>query len=216
MARITDKVPWRDNSVAGCISPAIIFPKPPKRNMLSGVKQQLYHPYLPTLRQMDMDTVLGKLPEEHCQTSTFCTKDDFNNAHFSLLGVPNKNLNGLEFTGTGQMLKKRFQRGKMTPLAPCINQIDWPCHSRAIEDWTHFVSNSGEFKLPFVDKKAEDFDSYAVRYLKPDITQCWRYCFNQNPSFYESGQQPMPNDTTNSYRSFRSPYRQANQLTPWH
>ncbi|XP_078005465.1 sperm microtubule inner protein 8 isoform X2 [Phascolarctos cinereus] len=174
MARIIDLVPWSDNSTEAYVSPAIMFPTPPRRNMLPGVKQQLYHPYLPTLRQMDMDTVIAKLPDEHCQSSTYCCKGDFDRAHFSLLGVPNKSLHGLEITGTGQMLKKRYQCGKMAPIAPSINRINWPCHTHAIEDWSHFVSASGEFKLPLVDKKVEGFSGYAVRYLKPDITQCWR------------------------------------------
>ncbi|XP_036604083.1 testis, prostate and placenta-expressed protein isoform X2 [Trichosurus vulpecula] len=174
MARIIDLVPWSDNSADVYATPAIMFPTPPKRNMLPGVKQQLYHPYLPTLRRMDMDTVIAKLPDEHCQSSSYCSKDDFNRAHFSMLAAPNKTLNGLEITGTGQTLKKRYQDGKMAPLAPGINQINWPCHTCAIEDWSHFVSSSGEFKLPLVDRKVEGFSGYAVRHLKPDVTQCWR------------------------------------------
>ncbi|XP_068943693.1 sperm microtubule inner protein 8 [Petaurus breviceps papuanus] len=196
MAQIIDLVPWSDNSTEAYATPAIMFPIPPKKNMLPGVKQQLYHPYLPTLRRMDMDTVIAKLPDEHCQSSTFCSKGDFNQAHFSLLGVPNKSLNGLEITGTGQSLKKRYQRGKMTPLVPSINQINWPSHTRAVEDWSHFVSASREFKLPLVDRRGEGLSGYAVRYLKPDITQCWRYCLNQHPSLELHGQKTLPNDTT--------------------
>ncbi|XP_074078854.1 sperm microtubule inner protein 8 [Macrotis lagotis] len=215
MARIIDLVPWTDNSVETYVSPAIMFPIPPKKNMLAGVKQQLYHPYLPTLRRMDMDTVSGRLPDEHCQSSTYCSKDDFNKAHFSLLGVPNKNLSSLDITGTGQMLKKRHRCGTLAPLAPGINHIDWPSYTHAIEDWCHFVSASGEFKLPLVDKKIEGFSGYAVRYLKPDVTQCWRYCLNQNPSLDQYGQKPLPYDTTNTFRSFSTAYSQAKYLKPW-
>ncbi|XP_072492784.1 sperm microtubule inner protein 8 isoform X2 [Notamacropus eugenii] len=216
MARIIDLVPWSDNSIEAHASPAILFPIPPKRNMLPGVKQQLYHPLLPTLRRMDMDSIIGKLPDMHCQSSTYCTKDDFNRAHFSLLGVPNKSLNGLEITGTGQMLKKRYQGGKLAPLVPGINQINWPSHTHAIEDWSHFISASGEFKLPLVDKKVESFSDYAVRYLKPDVTQCWRYCLSQNPGLDQYGQRPLATDTTNTYRSFNSPYRPVRYLQPWY
>nr|XP_020819378.1 testis, prostate and placenta-expressed protein isoform X3 [Phascolarctos cinereus] len=67
-----------------------------------------------------------------------------------------------EITGTGQMLKKRYQCGKMAPIAPSINRINWPCHTHAIEDWSHFVSASGEFKLPLVDKKGTPSEALAL------------------------------------------------------
>ena len=40
---------------------------------LPGVKEQLYHPRLPSLRRMDMDTVRHRLPDEHCRLTTPCT-----------------------------------------------------------------------------------------------------------------------------------------------
>ncbi|XP_044515291.1 testis, prostate and placenta-expressed protein [Gracilinanus agilis] len=216
MARVIDLVPWNDKCVETFVSPAIMFPVIPQKNMLPGVKQQLYHPYLPTLRRMDMDSVIGKLPEQHCRSSTYCNKDDFTRAHFNLLGIPNRRLNSLEITGTGRMLKKKYQGGKMAPLAPGINKIDWPCHTHAIEDWSRFVSAAGEFKLPLVDKTVEGFSGYAVRYLKPDVTQCWRYCLNQNPSLDQYGQKPLPYDTLNTFRSFSTAYRHVNYMEPWH
>lgn len=39
---------------------------------LAGVKHILYHPRLPTLRRMDMDTVLHKLTSTHSRHTTFC------------------------------------------------------------------------------------------------------------------------------------------------
>ena len=39
---------------------------------LAGLKQGLYHPRLPTLRKMDMDTITHKLPTEHARTTTTC------------------------------------------------------------------------------------------------------------------------------------------------
>ena len=41
---------------------------------LAGVKHELYHPLLPTLRKMDMDDVAKRLPDEHSRTSTPCTR----------------------------------------------------------------------------------------------------------------------------------------------
>ncbi|XP_063556325.1 sperm microtubule inner protein 8 isoform X3 [Gorilla gorilla gorilla] len=142
--------------------------------------------------------------------------DEFDNAHFTLLGVPSKPLQCLDITATGQKLRNRYHEGKLAPIAPGINRVDWPCFTRAIEDWSHFVSSAGEFKLPCLSKRAEGLSGYAVRYLKPDVTQSWRYCLNQNPSLDRYGQKPLPFDSLNTFRSFGSSYSRVNYLTPWH
>ncbi|KAL4685858.1 hypothetical protein H8959_001455 [Pygathrix nigripes] len=216
MARIINLVPWDDGSTHVYASPAILLPVERQRNQLAGVKQQLYHPALPTLRHMDRDTVKACLPDEHCQSATYCRKDEFDNAHFTLLGVPNKPLQCLDITATGQKLRNRYHEGKLAPIAPGINRVDWPCFTRAIEDWSHFVSSAGEFKLPCLSKRVEGLSGYAVRYLKPDVTQSWRYCLNQNPSLDRYGQKPLPFDSLNTFRSFGSSYSRVNYLTPWH
>nr|XP_008255569.2 testis, prostate and placenta-expressed protein isoform X1 [Oryctolagus cuniculus] len=153
MARIIDLVPWDDGSTHVYASPAILLPMERQRQPLAGVKQQLYHPALPTLRRMDMDTVRACLPEEHCQSSTYCRKDEFDNAHFTLLGVPNKPLQCLDITATGHKIHDRCREGKLAPIAPGINRVDWPCFTRAIEDWSRFVSSAGEFRLPCLNKR---------------------------------------------------------------
>nr|KAF6408206.1 testis, prostate and placenta expressed [Molossus molossus] len=153
MARIIDLVPWEDGSAHVYASPAILFPMERQRNQLAGVKQQLYHPALPSLRRMDMDSVRACLPDEHCQSTTYCRKDDFDNAYFTLLGVPNKPLQCLDITATGQRLRDRCREGKLVPIAPGVHRVDWPCFTRAIEDWSHFVSSAGEFKLPCPSKR---------------------------------------------------------------
>nr|XP_055188791.1 testis, prostate and placenta-expressed protein isoform X1 [Nyctereutes procyonoides] len=241
MARIIDLVPWDDGSTHMYASPAILLPVERTRNQLAGVKQQLYHPALPSLRRMDMDSVRACLSDEHCQSTTYCRKDDFDNAHFTLLGVPNKPLHCLDITATGQKLRNRYREGKLVPIAPGINRLDWPCFTRAIEDWSRFVSAAGEFKLPCPSRKGESFSGYAVRYLKPEVTQNWRrdvgagegasvplgslpphfsgprqYCLNQNPSLDRYGQKPLPFDSLNAFRRFGSIYSRVNYQTPWH
>ncbi|XP_047383262.1 testis, prostate and placenta-expressed protein isoform X4 [Sciurus carolinensis] len=175
MARIIDLVPWDDGSTHLYASPAILLPIPRQRKQLASVKQQLYHPALPTLRRMDMDSVKACLSDEHSQSSTYCRKDEFDNAHFTLLGIPNQPLHCLQdITPTGQKLHCKYREGKLVPIVPGINRIDWPSFTRAIEDWSHFVSTAGEFKLPCLNNGVERFSGYAVRYLKPDVTQNWR------------------------------------------
>nr|XP_027794780.1 testis, prostate and placenta-expressed protein isoform X1 [Marmota flaviventris] len=174
MARIIDVVPWDDGTAHVYASPAILLPIPRQRQPLASVKQQLYHPALPTLRRMDMDSVKACLPDEHCQSTTYCRKDEFDNAHFTLLGIPNQPLHCLDITPTGQKLCCKYREGKLLPIVPGINRIHWPSFTSAIEDWSHFVSTAGEFKLPCLNNKVERFSGYAVRYLKPDVTQNWR------------------------------------------
>ncbi|XP_036997367.1 testis, prostate and placenta-expressed protein [Artibeus jamaicensis] len=216
MARIIDLVPWEDGSTHVYASPAILLPMERQRNQLAGVKQQLYHPALPSLRRMDMDSVRACLSEEHCRSSTYCRKDDFDNAYFTLLGVPNKPLQCLDITATGQRLRDRCREGKLAPIAPGISRLDWPCFMRAFEDWSHFVSSAKEFRLPCSGKRAESFSGYAVRHLKPEVTQNWRYCLNQNPSLDRYGQKPLPFNSLNTFRHFGSCYSRSNYLIPWH
>uniref|UniRef100_A0A8C6RQR2 Sperm microtubule inner protein 8 n=1 Tax=Nannospalax galili TaxID=1026970 RepID=A0A8C6RQR2_NANGA len=114
------------------------------------------------------------------------------------------------------LLCQRYREGKLVPIAPGMNRVDWPCFTRAIEDWSHLVSTAGEFKLPCANKRVESFRGYAVRYLRPEVTQNWRYCLNQNPSLDRFGQKPLPFDSLNVFRHFGSHYSHINYLTPWH
>ncbi|XP_032983895.1 LOW QUALITY PROTEIN: testis, prostate and placenta-expressed protein [Rhinolophus ferrumequinum] len=216
MARIIDLVPWDDGSTHVYACPAMLLPMERPRNQLASVKQQLYHPALPSLRRMDMDSVRACLSDEHCQSTTYCCKDDFDNAYFTLLGIPNKPLQCLDVTATGRRLHDRCRQGKLASIAPGISRVDWPCFTRAIEDWSHFVSSAGEFKLPCPSKRVESFSGYAVRHLKPEVTQNWRYCLNQNPSLNRYGQQPLPFDSLNTFRHFGSHYSRVHYLTPWY
>lgn len=50
-----------------------------KRVQLAAVKEQLFHPNLPTLRRMEMDTHMQKLPDEHSRTSTTCGPGELRN-----------------------------------------------------------------------------------------------------------------------------------------
>lgn len=74
MARIIDLVPWDNGSSAVYACPAMLLPMERPRNQLASVKQQLYHPALPSLRRMDMDSARACLSEEHCRSTTYCCK----------------------------------------------------------------------------------------------------------------------------------------------
>jgi len=40
---------------------------------LSTVKEDVFHPQLPTWRRMEMDSLCGKLSNEHCRYTTSCS-----------------------------------------------------------------------------------------------------------------------------------------------
>ncbi|GBM30313.1 hypothetical protein AVEN_174127-1, partial [Araneus ventricosus] len=44
-----------------------------ERTHLCDVQRSTYNPAIPTLRQMDMDNALHKLPDQHCRTTTLCS-----------------------------------------------------------------------------------------------------------------------------------------------
>ncbi|XP_055992089.1 sperm microtubule inner protein 8 [Sorex fumeus] len=207
MARILEVVPWEDGSIHAVTSPVFLLPVVRQRHPLASVKQCLYHPQLPTLRRMDMDSVGGYLSDEHCQSSTYCTKEDFDTACFTLLGIPNKPLHCLDITKEGRGLRDRYREGKLVPLIPGINRVSWPSFTHAIDDWSRLVSCTDEFKLPCPDNRVRGCSGYAVRYLKPELTQNWRYCINQNSSLDRYGQKPLPYESLNTFRSFGNAYR---------
>lgn len=41
---------------------------------LAGVKRGIFNPLLPTIKQMQRDSLLGKLPDEHCRTTSTFSK----------------------------------------------------------------------------------------------------------------------------------------------
>jgi len=49
----------------------------PSSVKLAGVKHELYHPRLPTLRRMDIDTTAHRLSTEHARTTTTCSRGTF-------------------------------------------------------------------------------------------------------------------------------------------
>ncbi|XP_075432654.1 sperm microtubule inner protein 8 [Ascaphus truei] len=182
---------------------------------LAGVKHTMYHPLLPTLRKMEMDTMDHKLSDEHSRTSTPCTHENFDHSRSILLGVTNCRLPSLEITDTGRQITHRDGMGTMAPLPPGITREEWPSYTRAADDWSKCISSSGEFQLRDAHKNVLGYSGYAVRSLSPDVTGSWRYCLQQNPSLDQYGQKPMPLETLNTFRSFGTSYSCGSYLRPW-
>nr|XP_033796148.1 testis, prostate and placenta-expressed protein [Geotrypetes seraphini]XP_033796149.1 testis, prostate and placenta-expressed protein [Geotrypetes seraphini] len=193
----------------------LFFYYPPTRVKLAGVKESIYNPNLPTMRKMEMDSMRGKLSDEHCRTTTTCTQEDFENASFTLLGVPNRRLPCLDITETGRLLSSRYPMGMGSAIPSGITRDEWPCYTSAMDDWSKLLSSSGEFRLPSVRGRVIGYSGYAVRFLKPDVTQTWRFTLQQNPSLDKYSQKPLPIDTLNTFRTFGSAYSRSAYLRPW-
>ncbi|XP_067158940.1 sperm microtubule inner protein 8 [Apteryx mantelli] len=144
MAESCAAPPWPGDGCRGWPGPAA--PPRPPRSMLAGVKEDLYHPRLPTIRHMDM--AASKLPDGHARTSTLCTREDFDRASFALPGPPCPRPPGLGLPERGPLLAVRDGVGSVAPGAPGRKGEEWPSYTQAVDDWSRFVSPSAEFGLP--------------------------------------------------------------------
>ena len=190
------------------------YMEPPfKRVMLSSVKEGIYHPRLPTLRQMDRDTTMHRLPDEHSRTTTSCGPKDFKNASSSLFENAENPLSGSGITATGRSLQK------VIPSYPAGITRSMPENpymlSKAKENWSQFISATGEFNLPQYDPEVFRFSGYAVRYLKPGITQSWKYTLEQEPKLDQFGQKPIPANVFSRYRDTFPQYNRNISIETW-
>ncbi|XP_065828391.1 sperm microtubule inner protein 8-like isoform X2 [Oscarella lobularis] len=141
------------------------------RYQLSAVKQTLYNPHLPTLRRMDRDDAMEKLPSEHSRTTTLCSLDDFRAGRTTSATIdPPAPLACKEITSTG----KSLQSIKIKPF-------EWRVFTRTV---------SSPASLP--SKANTQFSGYAGRHFHPQITSAWRYTLRQEPSTEKTTKRPRP------------------------
>ncbi|XP_033626876.1 testis, prostate and placenta-expressed protein-like [Asterias rubens] len=153
-----------------------------RRVQLAAVKEGLYHPKLPTFRRMDMDTAAHRLPDEHCRTTSGCGPDDFRGATVTYFNPPTSRYAGSNVTDTGRNLRETL-KDDIGSL-----KINWE-DAKDIKQLPTFKSK-GDLR----------FTGYAVRYLKPSITESWRYTFKQEPKLDQYGQRPVPANIFSRYR----------------
>ncbi|XP_069757198.1 sperm microtubule inner protein 8-like isoform X2 [Narcine bancroftii] len=189
------------------------------RVSLAARKTNLYRPDLPTLRRMNMDDEAGKLAGEHSRTSTKCSADDFSDTTFKLFDYPKATHAALLFSHAGGSLKisdKFSPDGKRYAIPSIHFEKPWshykPLITEASKDWSRFVSECGEFVLPKRDHKDLHYSGYAVRYLKPNVTQSWKYYLQSEPSVSKYDQKPIPVNTLNRYRRLSRPFRIYHQF----
>ena len=190
------------------------YNEPPFRKvMLASVKESIYHPRLPTLRQMDRDTTMHRLPDEHSRTSTSCGPRDFANASPTLFQRARKPLSGTRITSTGRSLQKvipEFTAGitHTVPENPYMLSV-------AKKNWSNFISATGEFGLPLYDPKFYRFSGYAVRYLKPEVVHSWQYTLEQEPKLDQFGKKPIPANEFSRYRDTFPQYSRNVSFEAW-
>ncbi|XP_063293474.1 sperm microtubule inner protein 8 isoform X2 [Pelobates fuscus] len=175
---------------------------------LAGVKQTLYHPLLPTLRRMEMDTMRHKLSDEHSRTTTPCSQENFRRSTLTFQPSPEYRLPALGAADTGNQIPQSKVMSTVAPTLPGMTQKEWLHLTSAADDWSKTVSSCREFQLRDVKNAVLGYSGYAVQFLSPDVTSSWRYWLHHNPSLDRCGQKPVPVETLNTFRTFGKSYRQ--------
>lgn len=176
----------------------------PPWTMLSAVKDTLYHPHLPTLRCMDMDTVAQRLPDEHSRTTTPCTREDFRDWSNSCHKLPKRH-----FIVT-DTFRNKYLRSTYPSAAEQRLLLD------SAVAWSASRPSPG-FTLPLVDKAEPHFSGYSLRNLKPKPPQSWKFCLTHNPSLDQYGPKPVAFDTLNKHRrTLCPPHSQTSVARPWY
>jgi len=170
-----------------------------RRVQLVSVKEGIFHPRLPTIRQLDRDQVLHKLPYEHSRTSLPTLEgqeEEF--ADFKRASTVDP-----AALRTRHMLKNPENEGK--DIRYQYSPIEL---KNARRDWSDFLNRCPErFNIRLTehpDTTNTPFTGYAMRYLKPDVTSKWRYTLRQEPGIDQHGQRPTPASILNRHRDVHS------------
>ncbi|GFN92316.1 testis, prostate and placenta-expressed protein [Plakobranchus ocellatus] len=147
-----------------------------RRVKLVAVKEQILHPDLPSIRQIERDNMLSKLSDEHCRTTTGCTRRDFQVASMNSLSKSPKQLYCMQCTEFGRRLSKHYY----TPLDIQRPGLIW---HRYVENpvVTTILESKGNANVNpqapnnaySKDAKNIKFDGLPLRYINSDLKN-WR------------------------------------------
>ncbi|XP_044126976.1 testis, prostate and placenta-expressed protein [Bufo gargarizans] len=174
---------------------------------LAGVKHTLYHPRLPTLRRMEMDSMAHKLSDEHSRSSTSCDHRTFRNARSTMYDAEKHLLPSLEITDTGRRLTQQHANYNMAAQLPGQREEKDTTGMKNGKHGPRSATASGDLGLADLRRMDLGFSGYAVRFLSPNVTHSWRFCLEHNPGLDEYGQKPVPVETMNTFRTFGRSYR---------
>lgn len=167
-----------------------------RRVQLTSVKEGIFHPRLPTLRQLERHELLQKLPEEHCRTSIPRDIDNF---------------------------KRASQDGRQTYSQGLQKNIRYEYSpdelKKTRDEWSKFLNRSPErYRIELTEHPQtanSPFTGYAVRYLRPDVTAAWRYTLREDPSLDQYGRQPTSANILGRYRDSKPLFGRSAPVHPW-
>ncbi|XP_067951913.1 sperm microtubule inner protein 8-like isoform X2 [Watersipora subatra] len=181
--------------------PSYSYPTPAGRRVqLVSVKEGIFHPRLPTLRQLERHKVLHKLSNEHCRSSlpreAVCKEKDSSAEQFiDFKRASTVDPSALRTRGNDFDESQVDPRYQYTPLEL----------KKTREDWSNFLNRCPErFNIKLTehpDTANTPYTGYAMRYLKPEITAKWKYTLKQEPNIDPRGQRPTPANILNRHRN---------------
>jgi len=164
---------------------------------LTGVKiGQIYNPHLPSLRRIEMDHVLGKLPYEHCRATTWLSRDHFDNP-------------AVKIFEDRQFNKQVYRGASAQPLtrAMSANKIGNPGKMQPSAANTPSRAQIARAEMEALAKSQETFSKYLTVNLNAKDTKTpapLRYAqtLKEEPSVDWRGQMPVPARGLDKHRSY--------------
>jgi hypothetical protein len=175
-------------------------------NQLASVKHQMYHPQLPTLRRMDMDTVIHRLSTEHSRHTTPCTGDDFVKIRTTSYTTAPQRRPSLELNDKAkEKITEKLLEHKNT-------------ENKYTFEWTNTLNQIKGMKKPsdLINKQQKIFPQSSILYsrkIHPHISSSWKDALDvKHHKNFPPNPLPMPANIYNRFRNTRRPY----SAYPWY
>ncbi|CAG5135513.1 unnamed protein product [Candidula unifasciata] len=184
-----------------------------KKVQIAAVKRQIFHPNLPTLRAMDRDTVLCKLPDEHCQSTTCCTLADFSEANVKGHRLPRLRIVCPDVTETAREPSRVFNSSRDI--------------QKGFSLWSQYLDSPSLFTDRPEDRllHKRNYDPNALHFnghqIKPQVVieRNIRMTLRSEPRLDHRGQQqqqPTPSEIKSRYRHEYPVFYRDMSSQPWY
>lgn len=181
-----------------------------RRVKLASVKDGIFHPAPPSLRRIDTDNAMHKMPDEHSQTTTIYGEKDFKKMAKS--GFRKSRSSFAKEYATAIAPPPQFYKIENLKGLPEMNKEKF---SLSDSDWKRYADTTKRFQLPRYDPKYYRFHNYVVRYIEKEPTTPTRFSLRQEPSLNDSyDQMPLPYEINNRYR-ITTPRYKKNHISTW-
>ena len=150
---------------------------------LTAVKECLYHPKLPSLRRMDMDSLACKLSDEHSRLSTRCGSEGFRRTANATRYIP---------------MEAPISRVNDTKIGNIAAETN---NSASVTN-----TNGIEFDLPdlMMQEETKDNAKDVIPVEIPVVDSSWKYSLRQEPAIDRTGQRIVPANINNRHRTLLS------------